>query len=147
MKRVFIFSFVLVLCCFCCFLYAEPAIKRVCSKEACFKVELAATEESRHKGLMYRTHLNDDEGMLFVFDASGEYGFWMKNTLLALDMIWLDEDRQVVHIRSNVPPCASDPCPVYSTPKAARYVLELPAGTALQRGINLGDVLQMNIER
>jgi uncharacterized protein len=147
MKRVLILLIVVALFCSCRSLFAEPIMPRVCFKDACFKVELAATEETRRQGLMDREQLASDQGMLFIFDVSGEYGFWMKNTLIALDMIWLDENKKVVHIEANVPPCVSDPCPIYSPVKPAVYVLELSAGVAAQEGIGLGDVLQMDTAR
>ena len=97
---------------------------------AAIQVELANDEPTRTQGLMYRDHLADDGGMLFFFPQSGEYAFWMKNTLIPLDMVWIDDQRRIVHVKSNVPPCKADPCPNYPPNANAKYVLELAAGVA-----------------
>lgn len=147
MKRLVLFLVMAVLFSSGCSFFVGQDAQRMCFKKACFKVEIAATEETRREGLMYRKYLAPDQGMLFVFDQLGEYAFWMKNTRLSLDMIWLDEDRRVVHMEQNVPVCVSDPCTVYSPLISAQYVLELPAGTVVRQKITLGDVLQMDKER
>lgn len=104
-------------------------------------VELAMTDEERARGLMFRERIRPDEGMLFVFDEEELHSFWMKNTLVPLDILWLGRDRRIVHIASDVPPCKADPCPTYGPAVPAAYVLELKAGEALARGIKLGDRL------
>lgn len=142
MKRIVLSLVAMVFLCSCRSLSSQMPTQRVCFKEACFLVELAATKETRQQGLMYRKKLALDKGMLFVFDQPGEYGFWMKNTLLPLDMMWLDEEKRVVHIETNVPPCASDPCPIYSPLRPAKYVLELVAGRAMANGVIIGDILE-----
>ncbi|MGB8952426.1 MAG: DUF192 domain-containing protein [Candidatus Aminicenantales bacterium] len=92
--------------------------------------ELAVTEEERQRGLMFREKIFSDQGMLFVFKEEGFYSFWMKNTWIPLDILWLDKERRIVHIEREVPPCREDPCPSYSSPRAALYVLELESGAA-----------------
>ena len=72
-------------------------------------VEIAANDETRAQGLMYRDQLREGTGMLFLFPATGDYPFWMKSTLIPLDMVWIDENRKVVHVASDVPPCQADP--------------------------------------
>ncbi|MDD8020354.1 MAG: DUF192 domain-containing protein [Acidobacteriota bacterium] len=103
--------------------------------------ELAVSPAEREKGLMFRKDLSPDQGMLFVFEEEGEYSFWMKNTLISLDIIWLNASRQVVHLEENVPPCQADPCPGYSPDRKALYVLELKAGRAKELGLELYDQL------
>jgi uncharacterized membrane protein (UPF0127 family) len=90
---------------------------------------------------MFRSSLGADQGMLFVFAQSAPHRFWMKNTLIALDMIWLDYARRVVHIAHNVPPCKIDPCPSYGPQHPAIYVLELNAGQAQRIGLAVGSQL------
>ncbi len=75
---------------------------------------------------MNRTALNSNSGMLFVFDAMGIYPFWMKNTRIPLDILWLDENLHIVDSAS-MTPCITDPCPVYTPDQAARYALEINA--------------------
>jgi len=97
---------------------------------AVIQVELATDDATRTQGLMYRDQLAEDRGMLFFFLKSDNYPFWMKNTLIPLDMIWIDEQRRIAHVSSNVPPCKADPCPNYDPKAVAKYVLELAAGVA-----------------
>ncbi len=104
--------------------------------------ELAVTDDERQLGLMFRDRLDPGQGMLFVFDEEGMQSFWMKNTLIALDMIWLDKDKRIVHIEPDVPPCKADPCPSYSSNIPAQYVLELKAGVAAMHKLKLNDRLE-----
>jgi len=112
---------------------------KVCFKNNCFTVELAKTTQERALGLMFRKELDPDKGMLFIFENEGQYRFWMKNTFINLDIIWINKDKEVVSISKNIQPCKSDPCPVVSSDKKARYVLELNGGTADKIGLNVGD--------
>ena len=104
--------------------------------------ELAVSEEERARGLMFREKILPDQGMLFVFEREDLHSFWMKNTLVELDMLWLDSERRVIHIEARVPPCREDPCPSYGPETPARYVLELRGGEAAANGIKAGDQLQ-----
>lgn len=102
-------------------------------------VEIADNDASRAQGLMYRTALAPDHGMLFIFDDSAVRTFWMKNTLIPLDMLFFDADRKLVSIQHRVPPCHADPCPVYPSTGPAMYVLELAGGEAERLGIQPRD--------
>jgi uncharacterized protein len=106
------------------------------------KVEVASDDPTREQGLMYRNSLADDRGMIFLFPQNGEFAFWMKNTLIPLDMIWIDEGKRIVHIASNVPPCKADPCPSYPPGVQARYVLEVAAGVAAKHHLANGNILR-----
>lgn len=97
--------------------------------EQTWAVELAVTKDQREKGLMHRSKLAPGSGMLFVFPTVSRTGFWMKNTLIPLDIIWLDKTKNVVHTSLNTPPCDQDPCPIYTTPVLSKYVLEVNGGT------------------
>ncbi len=88
---------------------------------------------------MNREYLADDEWMLFVFDKPGIYSFWMKNTLIALDIIWLDEDYNIIYISSDTPPCKSDPCPWYWPKQSAQYVFEINGGLSQKLWIKTWD--------
>ena len=90
---------------------------------------------------MYRPSLPENRGMLFIFGADRYPSFWMKNTLIPLDLIFLDSAGSVVDVIANVPPCAGDPCPTYSPKYPARAVLELAAGAAAGHGIEAGAVI------
>jgi len=104
--------------------------------------ELAVTDAERARGLMFREKIAADQGMLFCFLEADIHSFWMKNTLIPLDMIWLDKDRRIVHIERNVPPCKADPCPSYTPSRPGNYVLELAAGGADLYKLKLFDRLE-----
>ena len=93
---------------------------------------------------MFRESLPPDEGMLFLFEEEGAYSFWMKNTMIPLDMLWLDSGGRVVHIAHAVP-CVQDPCPHYTPAAKARYVLEVNGGYAKAHGIVVGDKADFSI--
>ena len=106
-----------------------------------YTIEIAADDASRAHGLMDRTEMAADHGMLFVFDDDAMRAFWMKNTKIPLDMLFFDADRKLVSVQHDVPPCLGDPCPAYSSGAPARYVLELNAGQAGKLGVTSGDEL------
>lgn len=106
-------------------------------------VEIADTEATRQRGLMFREQLGENEGMIFVFDRLGFYPFWMKNTLIPLDMIWLDPAGRIVSIAESVPPCKADPCPTYSPTADALYVVEVVSGFARRHRLQVGQVLAL----
>lgn len=94
--------------------------------------EIADTPLKRAVGLMYRDHLKKDHGMLFFFSQPQAWSFWMKNTKIALDLIWLDDKKRVTHIERNAPICTKtdDSCPQYRPNNDdAMYVLEIAGGT------------------
>lgn len=109
-----------------------------------FSIELATDDDSRARGLMFRTELAADHGMLFVFPYTDQQAFWMKNTLIPLDMLYFDDELKLVSMQLDVPPCKADPCPSYPSNAPTRYVLELPAGTVTRIGAQLGDVLKVD---
>jgi uncharacterized protein len=106
------------------------------------RVEIVADDESRAQGLMYRDRLDPGKGMLFVFPRDDVFSFWMKNTRIPLDMIWIDANRRVAGLRENVPPCHVPDCPSYGPGVVARYVLEVGGGEAAKHNLKVGDVLQ-----
>jgi uncharacterized membrane protein (UPF0127 family) len=90
-------------------------------------VELARTPAEMQQGLMFRKSLCDDCGMLFVFESEGFHSFWMKNTLIPLDMLFIDANLTVVDVIHAVP-CEQDPCQIYAPKGKALYVLEVNGG-------------------
>ena len=101
------------------------------------KLEVAATPQQQAMGLMYRTSLADDRGMLFPFSPPQPVSFWMKNTLIPLDMIFLRQG-VVKAIAVAAPPCTSDPCPTYGVNTPIDQVMELRAGRAAELGLKVG---------
>lgn len=118
--------------------------KQACFGDSCFKLELATTPEQRSQGLMFRKELDPDQGMLFIFEEEGNHCFWMKNTYIALDMIWLDSNKEVIHIAKNVQPCKTKICPSICPGKMAKYVLEVNAGTCDSLRLRIGDSLLLD---
>jgi hypothetical protein len=88
---------------------------------------------------MFRKSLDENQGLLFIFSQAGDYPFWMKNTLIPLDIIWLNSQKEVVFIQSDAPPCLKDPCPVFSAGQPSLYVLEINALEASKNDIKIGD--------
>ena len=116
---------------------------QVCFGARCFFVELAKTNAEKEKGLMYRKELDRDKGMLFIYEKEGVYPFWMKNTLIPLDIIWINENKEVVFIAQNVQPCKSLLCPSVVPIAKAKYVLEINAGLCQEIGLKVGDQLKI----
>jgi len=117
-----------------------PISATVSVGEQTIGLEVAKTPEQQEKGLMFRTKLEPDRGMLFSFTPARPVGFWMKNTLIELDMVFL-RNGKVVAVASNVPPCKTDPCPVYGPQAEVDQVIELRGGRAKELGIKAGDRL------
>lgn len=120
----------------------SDGISKVCYGEECFMVELAITSAQQEQGLMYRTTLDEDKGMLFIFSVPDIYRFRMKNTHIPLDMLWIDEKGKIVRVKT-AQPCTEDPCPIYDPEVAARYVLEINAWLAAKYGIQEWDMMRL----
>ena len=114
---------------------------KVCFNGYSFNVELAVTESERGKGLMFRNHLAKENGMLFVYKNEGVYSFWMRNTKIPLDMIWINGEKQVVFIKENASPCGKDKCIMIYSDKSAKYVLEVNSGSVEKIGLKVNDKL------
>jgi len=112
--------------------------------DAKVNLELAATPSERAKGLRHRESLGENDGMLFVFEKESILGFWMKNTLISLDMIFIDSNNKIVDIMTAVP-CEKDPCKSYTPQAESKYVLEVNAGFAEKHNIQIGDEIKLNI--
>jgi uncharacterized protein len=109
---------------------------------AVYRLELALTPEDQAQGLMFRESLPPNTGMLFVFETADTHHFWMKNTMIPLDMIWMDAGGKVLFVSANTPPCKADPCPTYGPEAPARQVLEIAGGMAAREKIAPGAVLK-----
>ena len=99
------------------------------------RVELARTDEERSRGLMFRRDLQADTGMLFLFAEPAEHSFWMRNTFLSLDLIFIGEDRSVVGVVANAEPRSDKQRGV---PQPSKYVLEVSAGEAFAHAVGPG---------
>ncbi len=108
-------------------------------KDKHFTLEVADTDAKRERGLMFRTSMPADHGMIFIFDTADKYGFWMKNTEIPLDILFLDDAAKIVDIRT-MQPHDETPTPPDSP---ALFAIELNAGTAQSLSIGKGDIVQL----
>jgi uncharacterized membrane protein (UPF0127 family) len=109
------------------------------------QTEVMIKDADREMGLMFRPSLPLDHGMLFLFEQPGMPGIWMKNCKFPIDILWLDEQRRVVHLEEAVPPCKAEPCPVYQPLRQASYVLEINARQARREKALVGSVLAFTL--
>ena len=100
--------------------------------------EIADSEEQREHGLMGRTSLGDDEGMIFIFMEPSTGGFYMKDTLIPLSIAFIDEGGKIIAI-TDMDPCHSDPCPIYRSPSEYSAALEVNQGAFEAWGVAVGD--------
>ena len=119
-----------------------PARRAVCFKDSCFRVETAEDRLRQEKGLMFVDSLPEDSGMLFIYDDEAPRSFYMKNTLIPLDIIWINKYRKVVFIKRDAQPERSGEYETFCPEEKAMYVLELNAGSVDRMGLMYGDELQ-----
>ncbi|MBN2422422.1 DUF192 domain-containing protein [Candidatus Woesearchaeota archaeon] len=121
-------------------------IKKICFKNnICIDAEVKDSPEEREQGLMYRKTLEENKGMLFVFEEPDEYGFWMKNMNFPIDIIWLNEDKRIIHIEKDLAPCKSESCEVYYPDNDSLYVIEVVANFTEKNHINKGDLIYFKL--
>jgi uncharacterized protein len=115
----------------------EPlVVQTAAGKVLNFTVEIASTSEQREYGLMFRKHMPEDAGMLFDFGQSRRVTMWMENTILPLDMLFIDSSGVVRHIQENAVPYSED---IIDSMSSVKYVVELNAGVVKKLGIKVGD--------
>lgn len=125
---------------------AQPSERRpVCIRGICFESEIAVTAAERGRGLMYRDELPKDRGMLFVFPKEGLHRFWMKNTRIELDIIFIAGDHRIVSISRRAQPCLKDPCDRYTPKGNVAYALEIAGGLATTYGFADGDLVEFGM--
>ena len=118
--------------------HPEPLVAETAAGERSFTIEVADDDGERSAGLMFRTEMDDDHGMLFVFENTRRVAFWMKNTPMPLDLLFIGEDGHVAAILQGEPFSTAPIAPA----SEVRFVLELKAGTAQNAGISVGDRLR-----
>ncbi len=104
-------------------------------------VEFALTEEEHEQGLAGRNTLGDHEGMLFLFAEDDYHPFWMKDTLIPLDLLYADRNGSIVTVHQNLFPHAET---IYYPTRPSRIVVEVPGGFVARHGINVGDTIRWN---
>jgi uncharacterized membrane protein (UPF0127 family) len=106
-------------------------------------VEVARTPEEQEKGLMYRTSMDEDRGMIFVFDGDEPRSFWMENTVLPLDMVFVNGRLEIVDINHNATPYSET---VFTSRAGCKYVIEVNGGYCLRHGVNAGDKIELALK-
>jgi uncharacterized protein len=121
-----------------------PESAQITIRGQTIRLEVAKTAEEQEIGLMYRTSLAKNRGMLFVFAVPIPVRFWMKNTLIPLDMLFMSNG-VVKYIGAKIPPCKLDPCPSYGSDQqiAIDSVIELPSGRAAELKLKVGDRIKV----
>jgi hypothetical protein len=107
------------------------------------KTEFVFDTATALRGMQFRSSIAPDHGMLFAHRIPGKYGYWMYQTLIPLDMIWMDPQHTIVEIVENAPPCKTpaSQCPHFGGNEVAQYVLELGGGMAKKYSLKLGDTI------
>jgi uncharacterized protein len=146
MKKLYIISIFLLIVIFLFIIFFNNSnnqqSQQACINLECFNLEIAQTQQQRQTGLMHRTTLSKNNGMLFIFPNLAQHTFWMKNTLIPLDIIWIDSKFKIIHIENNVQPCNENPCPTYFPDLPSKYVLEINSNLTKQYNIKIGDTIK-----
>ncbi len=112
------------------------------------QAEVADTPEKLLFGLAFRESLSEDGGMIFLFEQSGLHKVWTKGFQFPVDLIWVDESKQIVHVKEGVEPCLEDPCPWHGPPpENARYVIEANKGFIEKAQAVVGEELIFALRR
>ena len=110
------------------------------------RVEVVEDASLQALGLMFRTELAEDAGMLFVYPGERRLSFWMLNTKIPLDILYFDAQLKLVTLVDSAQPCRVERCPTYPSTRPAMYVLEINGGLASRWGLELSDVLTLHLE-
>lgn len=126
----------------------QSGLVRVLVKDLNIDAEVASPGDSKRKGLSGRDSLEISKGMLFVFDKSANYTFWMKDMKFPIDIIWIDENKKVVHIAENASPEPDKKdaeLTKYTSSSVAKYILEINAGLSKLHNLQVGDIADFTL--
>ena len=140
-RFVFLLAAVVALGAVACEAQPKVTIATKAGREVAFHVEVADTPAKRTMGLQYRKELGDDRGMIFLFPSESPQTFWMKNTPIPLDMIFIDRERKIVGIIEQTVPFSLD---ARSVGVPSQFVLEINGGLAKRQGIQTGDKVRFD---
>lgn len=146
-KTASIVFFILALVYLWVWYFAKSIINndKVCYQDWCFIVEIADTDEERQQWLMNREAMGENRWMLFVFEEEEKHSFWMKNTLIPLDMIRINSNNEIVDIQT-AQPCYTTVCSTYVPKWDASYVLEINAWVSEKENIKIWDKLDLKLK-
>ena len=145
-KNKFFILIFIILILLTIFIYTQTNKNKICFNKNCFKVEIVSNQEELSKGLMFRESLNKNSGMLFIFPEEDIHNFWMKNTLIPLDIIWINSAKEIVFIQKKAQPCLEEPCEIFTPDKEALYVLEINSGIAKEIGLEIWSKVNFKID-
>lgn len=111
----------------------------------CVNLDIKDTPEERTLGLMFREYLDEKDALLFIFEHPAEYSFWMKNMKIPIDMIFLNENKEIITIHRKVPPCYTDECELYTPISPVIYVIETKAGFSDIHNLKVGQIVSLDI--
>ncbi|HEY4118295.1 MAG TPA: DUF192 domain-containing protein, partial [Byssovorax sp.] len=111
------------------------------AKDETVNVEVTENDHDRQRGLMFRRSMPEDHGMIFLFPTKEDHSFWMHNTCIPLDMLYIDDDGLVVGIEENTPTMSDD---TFSVGCSSKYVLELNAGWCRRHGVVAGQKVRFD---
>ena len=148
--KIFPFNLKIILIYFLSLLYPicyanaqiKDKLKIIFRDKPTINLEIADTKEKRKLGLMYRKHLNLNEGIIFDYKGFYDVKIWMKNTQIPLDIIFLQND-EIVHIKEKALPCLSHKinCPTFGSEKPVNFIIEVNAGIIKDYDLKIGDKL------
>ena len=115
---------------------------QLCIDDHCINIALARTQAEQEQWLMFVKQMDDSSGMLFIFNKADVYTFWMKNTLIPLDMIRINKQHEIIDIK-HATPCTTEICATYEPQGPASYVLEINEWLTDKRWIKIGDKVHM----
>ena len=116
------------------------ALVKIQDKDIVFEVEIADTKEKRERGLMFRSILDENKGMLFILPEKSFANIWMKNTILSLDILFISEDNIIVDLLKEASPMSEK---IYTSKMLVKYILEINAGLIDKAGIKIGDSIKI----
>jgi uncharacterized membrane protein (UPF0127 family) len=140
-RRLSVCAWLILLLASACEAQPKVTITTQAGQQVSFQVEIADAPGKREMGLMYRTDLADDRGMIFLFPSESPQSFWMKNTPRALDMIFINRDRKIVGIVEQATPFSLEP---RSVPGLSQFVFEINGGLSKRHGFKAGDTVQFD---
>ncbi|MEK6844941.1 MAG: DUF192 domain-containing protein [Nanoarchaeota archaeon] len=145
MNKYFIFFTFFILIIFVFIYYNNfGEIKKICFEENCFDLEIADNKNKRDRGLMFRDSLCENCGMLIIFEEKGNYKFWMKNTKIPLDIIWINKNLEVIYI-AEAALCVTEECKIYNSQENSSYVLEINKGKSKDIRLEVGSKMELRI--
>jgi len=122
-----------------------PITAKVILNNQTFTLEIAQTFKEKQQGLMYRKELPENQGMIFVYNYESPKSFWMKNTLIPLDLIFINSSDYITDIKENFQPCIKNPCETYSS-NPAQNIIEINAGLVDELELEIGDKIYLDFQ-